>query len=99
MTHDSDSHDGHPGHSLEGLADIDDLMRQLSDFITFPLLCRRAACRRAWRCQGGAGPPCLHECPGVFAANMQNGLRDARRFWKRQRAMAAQRDARAKGRA
>ncbi|HEX8166285.1 MAG TPA: hypothetical protein VF601_10930 [Beijerinckiaceae bacterium] len=76
--------------SLEGLADIDDLMRQLSDLITFPVLCRRRACRATRRCQGGPGPPCLYECPDAFAANMQDGMREIRRFWQRQRAKAAQ---------
>ena len=68
--------------SCEGLADIDDLMRQLSDLLVVPVLCRKRACRLSERCRGGAGPPCLHEYP------------EMRRFWQRQRALAAQRNAR-----
>jgi hypothetical protein len=96
MTHDSRS----PGHgrtdfkfrSCEGLPDIDDVMRQLSNFLVVPVLCRRRACRQAERCPGGPGPPCLHEYPDVFAVHVRDGLREMRLFWQRQRAMAAQRD-------
>jgi len=79
--------------SAEGLADIDDLMRQLSDLLTYPALCRIRACRRAQRCRGGAGPPCLNEAPRVFAAAMSDRMRGIRRFWARQRRLAAERQA------
>jgi hypothetical protein len=79
--------------SAEGLADIDDLMRQLSDLLTYPALCRIRACRRAQRCRGGAGPPCLNEAPRVFAAAMSDRMRGIRRFWARQRRLAAERGA------
>jgi hypothetical protein len=80
--------------SCEGLADIDDLMRQLSDLLVVPVLCRKRACRLSERCRGGAGPPCLHEYPDVFAVHVRGRMREMRRFWQRQRALAAQRNAR-----
>ena len=79
--------------STEGLADIDDLMRQLSDLIAFPVLCRKRACRATRRCQGGYGPPCLFEYPEIFATHMQDGMREIRRFWQHQRKLNAQREA------
>jgi hypothetical protein len=100
MTHDSPAREGfrfppRRPRSLEGLPDIDDLVRQLSDFIDYPVLCRNRACRLSERCQGGYGPPCFDADREVFAEHMRNGLREMRRFWKRQRALAAQRDAEA----
>ena len=77
--------------SCEGLADIDDLMRQLSDLLVVPVLCRKGACRLSERCRGGPGPPCLHQYPEVFAVHVGGCMREMRRFWKRQRALAAQR--------
>ena len=77
--------------SCEGLADIDDLMRQLSDLLVVPVLCRKRACRLSERCRGGPGPPCLHEYPEVFAVRVGGRMRETRRFWQRQRALAAQR--------
>jgi hypothetical protein len=99
MTHESPSHDDRQSNGLrfpscEGLADIDDLMRQFSDLVVLPPLCRERACREAERCKGGYGPPCLHMYPDVFVAHIRGGMRELRRFWKRQRAMAAERDAR-----
>ena len=76
--------------SLHGIADPSDLMRQLSDLFCLPFGCRRRACRRAERCQGGEGPPCFHEHREFFAEAMRAGLRDIRRFWKRQRALAGE---------
>jgi hypothetical protein len=80
--------------SCEGLADIDDLMRQLSDLLVIPVLCRKRACRLAERCRGGDGPPCLHQYPEIFAVHVGDRMREMRRFWQRQRALAAQRNAR-----
>jgi hypothetical protein len=77
--------------SCEGLAEIDDLMRQLSDLLVVPVLCRKRACRLAERCRGGPGPPCLHQYPDVFAVHVGGRMREMRRFWQRQRALAAQR--------
>ncbi|MDF3063739.1 MAG: hypothetical protein K0S06_3848 [Microvirga sp.] len=97
MTHASHSHARHGGagqppaprhRSCEGIADIDEPMRQLSDLVVFAPFCRRRACRRAGRCRGGSGPPCLFEAPEVFVAPLQNGMREIRRFWSRQRALA-----------
>jgi len=76
--------------SGEGLADIDDLMRQLSDLLVVPVLCRKRACRLAERCRGGPGPPCLHQYPDVFAVHVRGRMREMRRFWQRQRALATQ---------
>ena len=73
---------------LEGIADPSDLMRQLSDLFVLAVGCRRKACRLAERCQGGDGPPCFHEHRDLFAEAMRAGLRDTRRFWRRQRALA-----------
>ena len=72
---------------LDGIADLDDLLRQLADLCTTAPFCRRKACRRADRCQGGKGPPCMYQWRKLFAAVMQDGLRDVRRFWRRQRAL------------
>ena len=79
--------------STEGIADIDDLMRQLSDLLTYAPFCRIRACRRAERCQGGAGPPCLNEATRVFVGAMSDRMRGTRRFWARQRQLAAERHA------
>jgi hypothetical protein len=111
MTHDRNPHDRNPPaktgapseprraryRSFEGLADIDDVMRQLSDLAVFAPLCRRRACNRAGRCQGGYGPPCLFEAPEVFIAHIKGGTREMRRFWKRQRALARMRPSPARG--
>ncbi|HEX8166546.1 MAG TPA: hypothetical protein VF601_12250 [Beijerinckiaceae bacterium] len=98
MTHDSGTHDpppkGAPRHRpLDGIADPSDLMRQLSDLFVWAPGCRRRACRRAERCQGGEGPPCFDENRGFFAEAMTAGLRETRRFWKRQRALAREAEA------
>ena len=77
--------------SCEGLADIDDLMRQLSDLLVVPVLCRKRACRLSERCRGGPGPPCLDQYPEIFAVHVGGRMRETRRFWLRQRALAAQR--------
>jgi hypothetical protein len=74
--------------SCDGVAEPSDLMRQLSDLLVLAPFCRRRACRRAGRCRGGEGPHCFHENRAIFAAAMMGGLRDARRFWARQRALA-----------
>jgi hypothetical protein len=91
MTHDSTPPNTRSnGRSLDGIADPSDLLRQLSDLFCLPLGCRRNACRRTERCHGGEGPPCFHEDRKFFAEAMQAGLRETRRFWKRQRALAAE---------
>ena len=92
MTHDSTPppHGLSNRRSLEGIADPSDLMRQLSDLFVLAFGCRRKACRRAGRCQGGDGPPCFHEYRELFAEAMTAGLRENRRFWKRQRALAGE---------
>ena len=74
--------------SLEGIADPSDLMRQLSDLFVLAPGCKRRACQVAERCQGGEGPPCFHEYRSLFVDAMQAGLRETRRFWRRQRARA-----------
>jgi hypothetical protein len=79
--------------SLEGLCEVDEVMRQLCDLLELPLDCPRRACRRAGRCQGGDGPPCFYRKRRYIAGCIETGLRDTRRFWKRQRAIAAQREA------
>ena len=76
--------------SLEDIADPSDLMRQLSDLFVLAPGCRRKPCRMAERCQGGDGPPCFHEYRELFAEAMTAGLRENRRFWKRQRALAGE---------
>jgi hypothetical protein len=68
-------------------------VRQLSNVIDDPVLCRKRACRRAERCQGGYGPALPRRRPR--SSHMRNGLREMRRFWKRQRTLAAQRSAQA----
>ena len=90
MTHDSTPppHGLSNRRSLEGIADPSDLMRQLSDLFELAFGCRRKACRRAGRCQGGDGPPCFHADRELFVEAVTAGLRDIRRFWKRQRALA-----------
>jgi hypothetical protein len=83
--------DGRPAHRpLDGIADPSDLMRQLSDLFVLAPGCRRKACRRAERCRGGDGPPCFHHDRELFVEAMQGGLREIRRFWRRQRALAAE---------
>lgn len=78
-----------PAHrSLDGIAEVSDLMRQLSDLFVLAPGCRRRACRLTERCQGGEGPPCFHEHRDLFVEAMRNGLRGTRRFWARQRALA-----------
>jgi hypothetical protein len=74
--------------SFDGVAEPSELMRQLSDLLVLAPLCRRRACRLAGRCRGGEGPHCFHENRAIFAAAMMGGLRDARRFWARHRALA-----------
>src|SRR4051794_8341654 len=65
-------------------------MRQLSDLLVYAPFCRIRACRRAERCRGGAGPPCLYEATPVFVGPIADGMRDIRRFWARQRRLAAE---------
>jgi hypothetical protein len=81
-----------PYRSADGIADIDDLMRQLSDLPAYAPVCRIRVCRRAERCQGGAGPPCLHEATRVFVEAIADRMRGTRRFWARQRRLAAERE-------
>jgi hypothetical protein len=74
--------------SVEDLPELDEVLRQLSSLLELPLDCRRIACRRSARCQGGEGPPCFYRKREFIAKCIQSGLRDTRRFWKRQRALA-----------
>ncbi|HKH95733.1 MAG TPA: hypothetical protein VKA39_04340 [Beijerinckiaceae bacterium] len=83
-------HRGPKHRPLEGIADPSDLMRQLSDLFVLAPGCRRKACRMAGRCQGGDGPPCFHADRELFIEAVTAGLRDIRRFWKRQRALAGE---------
>jgi hypothetical protein len=81
--------------SVDGLAEVDEVMRQLADLLELPLDCPRRACRRMMRCQGGDGPPGFHRKRHYIAGCIETGLRDTRRFWKRQRALARDVQARA----
>lgn len=73
---------------LDGLAEIDEVLRQLADLLCVPLGCRRRACRASERCAGGKGPPCVYEEWMVFVAHFETKTRDLRRFWARQRLLA-----------
>lgn len=75
---------------LDGLAEIDEVLRQLADLLCVPLGCRRRACRASERCAGGKGPPCIYECVGAFAAHCKDRTRGVRRFWARQRRLAGE---------
>jgi hypothetical protein len=85
----------HNRRSVEGLSEVDDVMRQLADLLELPLDCPRRACRRMARCQGGDGPPCFYRKRRWIAGCISTGLRDTRRFWKRQRALARAEEERA----
>jgi hypothetical protein len=93
MTHARNRKPAPPWGTLEGIAEASDLMRQLSDLFVLAPGCRHRACRAAGRCRGGEGPPCFHEHRDLFIDAMRHGLRATRRFWKRQRALAAERKA------
>src|SRR5215218_1137026 len=91
MTHDSRHPQGAPRprhRAVEHIADIDDLMRQLSDILDLHIDCRRTACQTAGRCKGGEGPYCFHANRAYIAQSIAAGLADTRRFWSRQRALA-----------
>jgi hypothetical protein len=96
MTDDRTTLDGDTGTAprrlrrLDGLADIDEVLRQLSNLLCVPLGCRRRSCRETERCAGGAGPPCVYEEWTVFVAHFEAKTRDMRRFWARQRLLAEQ---------
>jgi hypothetical protein len=42
---------------LPNLPDCDDTLRRLADVLLVPETCRKRACRKAMRCQGGYGRP------------------------------------------
>ena len=76
--------------SVEDLPVLDDALRDLSTLLQLPWDCRRRRCRATKRCQGGEGPPCFHRYRAFIAHSIeQSGLRGLRRFWQRQRALAA----------
>jgi len=76
--------------SVEDLPVLDDVLRDLSTLLQLPWDCRRRRCRATKRCQGGEGPPCFHRYRAFIAHSIeQSGLRGLRRFWQRQRALAA----------
>ena len=81
---------------LDGLADIDEVLRQLADLLWVPLG-RKRSCRATERCAGGKGPPCVYEWPDVFVAHFADRTRSVRVFWPRQRALAAEMRAGARG--
>jgi hypothetical protein len=82
---------------LDGLADLDEVLRQLSDLLCVPLGCRRRSCRATERCVGGQGPPCVYEETAVFISHFEARTREVRVFWRRQHLLAAERQARAEG--
>ena len=95
MTHELRSSDSQtfpaPGQRrLDGLADIDEVLRQLADLLCVPHGCRRRACRASERCAGGAGPPCAYAEAEVFVTHFRERTRSVRRFWARQRRLAAE---------
>jgi hypothetical protein len=79
---------------LDGLADMDEVLRQLADLLCVPLGCRNRSCRATERCAGGEGPPCVYEWHGVFVAHFEDQTRSVRAFWRRQRTLAAEMRAR-----
>jgi hypothetical protein len=70
---------------LSRLPDCDDALRRLSDVLRVPSQCRKQACRREGRCQGGYGPPCFFERREFFSETLREGLHEHRDFWVRQR--------------
>jgi hypothetical protein len=70
---------------LPNLPDCDDTLRRLSDVLMFPETCRKIACRKAMRCQGGYGPPCFLEHHRIFARALLEQIGHCRDHWDRER--------------
>ena len=70
---------------LPNLPDCDDTLRRLSDLLLMPETCRRTACRKAMRCQGGYGPPCFLEHHRVFARSLLMEMGYYRNHWDMER--------------
>jgi hypothetical protein len=70
---------------LSKLPDCEEALRRLADVLQMPAACRKRACRREGRCQGGYGPPWYFEKRDVFADSIREGMRDHRDYWDRQR--------------
>ncbi|PVE23519.1 hypothetical protein DC522_15355 [Microvirga sp. KLBC 81] len=77
-------------HYLSTLPDCDDALRRLADVLDVPATCRKHACRRAERCQGGYGPPCYFERRKFFADAVLDAMPEYRTRWaERRRSIAA----------
>lgn len=72
-------------HLLSRLPDADDALRRLADVLQVPFSCRRRACRRERRCQGGYGPPCYFERRTEFADAVRERMEAHRDYWEQQR--------------
>jgi hypothetical protein len=71
---------------LSKLPDCDDALRRLADVLQVPATCRRRACRRERRCEGGYGPPCYFERRKFFADAVLEQMHEYRHYWAEQRA-------------
>jgi hypothetical protein len=72
-------------HILSGLPDCDDVLRRLANALRMPATCRKRACRRAVRCQGGYGPPCYFAHRSFFADAVRDRMHEVREYWAKQR--------------
>jgi hypothetical protein len=70
---------------LDRLPNPDEALRSLSDVLQVPLSCRKRACRRERRCQGGYGPPCYFAHRKLFSVAVREGMREFRQYWDEQR--------------
>ena len=70
---------------LSGLPDADDALRRLADVLQVPFSCRKRACRRERRCQGGHGPPRIFERQDEFADAVREQMDEHRDYWVQQR--------------
>ena len=70
---------------LSSLPDADDALRRLADVLQVPFSCRKRACRRERRCQGGHGPPCYFERRNEFADAVREHMDAHRDYWEQQR--------------
>ncbi len=74
---------------LLDIPDCDDILRRLSDLLRIHKICRRRACRRNARCQGGYGPPCYLERRHWFVEGLEYEMDECRAYWDEMRLQAA----------
>ena len=70
---------------LPNLPDCDDTLRRLADVLLVPETCRKRACRKAMRCQGGYGPPCFFDRQRFFTRSVLDNMNVYREYWDEER--------------